>query len=156
MYLHAGSWKSAHTVRRGYELNIPLQVILNPVNENLPENPPLSAGKEGLGMSFLDLSAENLILMALKLDLSAENLILMALKPSEDDPQQLILRCYECHGETAELSLQSDLGLNLGDKVDLLERSSTTEFSSGQQILTIQPWKIASFKVSPAINPRLE
>ncbi|MBD2507264.1 alpha-mannosidase [Nostoc muscorum FACHB-395] len=138
LYPHAGSWESAHTVRRGYELNIPLQVILNPANEN----PPLSTGKDGLGMSFLDLSAENLILMALK--------------PSEDDPQQLILRCYECHGETAELSLQSNLGLNLGDTVDLLERSSTTEFSSGQQLLTIQPWKIASFKVIPAINSRLE
>ncbi|QHG17786.1 alpha-mannosidase [Nostoc sp. ATCC 53789] len=137
LYPHAGSWESAHTVRRGYELNIPLQVILNPPNEN----PSLSTGKDGLGMSFLDLSAENLILMALK--------------PSEDNPQQLILRCYECHGETAELSLQSNLGLNLGDRVDLLERSSTTEFSSGQQILTIQPWKIASFKVIPAINSRL-
>ncbi|MEH2451815.1 alpha-mannosidase [Nostoc sp.] len=142
LYPHVGSWESAHTVRRGYELNIPLQVLLNPVNQNLHKNSPLFASKEGLGVKFLDLSAENLILMALK--------------PSEDDLQQLILRCYECHGETAELSLQSDLGLNLGDTVDLLERSSTTEFSSQQQILTIQPWKIASFKVIPAINPRLE
>ncbi|MEH2116721.1 alpha-mannosidase [Nostoc sp.] len=141
LYPHVGSWESAHTVRHGYELNIPLQVLLNPVNQNPHKNSPLFASKEGLGMKFLDLSAENLILMALK--------------PSEDDPQQLILRCYECHGETAELSLQSDLGLNLEDTVDLLERSSTTEFSSQQQILTIQPWKIASFKVIPAINPRL-
>ncbi|MEH2145535.1 alpha-mannosidase [Nostoc sp.] len=142
LYPHVGSWESAHTVRRGYELNIPLQVLLNPVNQNPHKNSPLFASKEGLAVRFLDLSAENLILMALK--------------PSEDDPQQLILRCYECHGETAELSLQSDLELNLGDTVDLLERSSTTEFSSQQQILTIQPWKIASFKVIPAINPRLE
>ncbi|WP_298917761.1 alpha-mannosidase [uncultured Nostoc sp.] len=142
LYPHVGSWESAHTVRRGYELNIPLQVLLNPVNQNPDKNSPLFASKEGLAVKFLDLSSENLILMALK--------------PSEDDLQQLILRCYECHGETAELSLQSDLGLNLGDTVDLLERSSPTEFSSGQQILTIQPWKIASFKVIPAINPRLE
>lgn len=142
LYPHTGSWESARTVRGGYELNIPLQVILNPVNQNPHKNSPLSASKKELGVSFLDLSAENLILMAFK--------------PSEDDPQQLILRCYECHGETAELSWQSDLGLNLGDTVDLLERSSTTEFSSEQQILTIQPWKIASFKVIPAINPRLE
>jgi len=138
LYPHAGSWESAHTVRRGYELNIPLQVILNPLNA--PQ--PLRSLSTIKGVSFLNLSPENLILMALK--------------PSEDDPQQLILRCYECHGETAELSLQSDLGLNLGDTVDLLERSSTAEFSSGQQILTIQPWKIASFKVAPAINSRLE
>ncbi|MHC0065420.1 alpha-mannosidase [Nostoc sp. UIC 10890] len=140
LYPHAGSWESAHTVRRGYELNIPLQVILNPLttqNSALTQ-PPITANSTIKGVSFLDLSAENLILMALK--------------PSEDDPQQLILRCYECHGETAELSLQSDLGLNLGETVDLLERSSTTEFSSGQQILTIQPWKIASFKVIPTKN----
>ncbi|MEH1871390.1 alpha-mannosidase [Nostoc sp.] len=139
LYPHAGSWESAHTVRRGYELNIPLQVILNPVNQNPQKNYPLFASQNGLGVRFLDLSAENLILMAFK--------------PSEDNPQQLILRCYECHGETAELSLQSDLGLNLGDTVDLLERSSNTEFSFQQQIFTIQPWKIASFKVQPAINP---
>ncbi|MGJ5630256.1 alpha-mannosidase [Nostoc sp. CALU 1950] len=143
LYPHAGSWESAHTVRRGYELNIPLQVILNPLttqNSALTQR-LVTANSTIKGVSFLDLSAENLILMALK--------------PSEDDPQQLILRCYECHGETTELSLQSDLGLNLGETVDLLERSSNTEFSSGQQILTIQPWKIASFKVIPAINSSL-
>ncbi|MEH2045376.1 alpha-mannosidase [Nostoc sp.] len=138
LYPHADSWESAHTVRRGYELNIPLQVILN---WSLAQ-PSATANSTIEGVSFLDLSAENLILMALK--------------PSEDDPQQLILRCYESHGERAELSLQSDLGLNLGNTVDLLERSASTEFSSQQQILMIQPWKIANFKVIPAINPRLE
>ncbi len=123
LYPHAGSWESAHTVRRGYELNTPLKVILN----------PLTASHSSLltrdRMNFLDLSAENLILMALK--------------PSEDDPQQLVLRCYESHGETADLCLQSDLGLNLGDGVDLLERSI-----SETQISKIQPWKIASFKTT--------
>ncbi|MEH2208639.1 MAG: alpha-mannosidase [Nostoc sp.] len=138
LYPHADSWESAHTVRRGYELNIPLQVIFNwPLAK-----PSTTATGTIEGVSFLDLSAENLILMALK--------------PSEDDPQQLILRCYESHGETAELSLQSDLGLNLGNTVDLLERSVSTEFASQQQNLMIQPWKIANFKVIPAINPRLK
>ncbi|MEA5506737.1 alpha-mannosidase [Halotia wernerae UHCC 0503] len=129
LYPHAGSWESAHTVRHGYELNTPLQVILNPLttaDSSLPTSE---------WVSFLDLSAENLILMALK--------------PAEDNPQQLILRCYESHGETAELCLQSDLGLNLEDKVDLLERSiSNTESSSEEQISKIQPWKITNFKVT--------
>ncbi|MBD2559546.1 MULTISPECIES: alpha-mannosidase [Nostoc] len=150
LYPHAGSWESAHTVRRGYELNIPLQVILNPLTTH-NVNAPLQL----TALAQRTATANSTIERVSFLDLSDENLILMALKPSEDDPQQLILRCYECHGETAELSLQTDLGMNIGDKVDLLERSSTTEFSSGQQILTIQPWKIASFKVVPAINPRL-
>ncbi|MBN3887993.1 MAG: alpha-mannosidase [Nostoc sp. JL31] len=138
LYPHADSWESAHTVRRGYELNIPLQVILNwPLAQ-----PGATANSTIEGVSFLNLSAENLILMALK--------------PSEDDPQQLILRCYESHGEIAELSLQSDLGLNLGNTVDLLERSASTEFSSQQKISIVQPWKIANFKVIPAINPSLK
>ncbi len=30
LYPHSGSWQQAHTVRRGYELNLPLQVMLFP------------------------------------------------------------------------------------------------------------------------------
>lgn len=127
LYPHAGSWESAHTVRRGYELNLPLLVDsdfapkqLTSPGENNQSLPPVS--------SFLNLSAENLILMAFK--------------QAEDDKEQWILRCYESHGEIAELSLQSDLGLTLGESVDLLERSLKT-----RQSFTIQPWKIASFKI---------
>jgi alpha-mannosidase len=123
LYPHAGSWESAHTVRRGYELNTPLQVILNPLRG---ANSKLSAAES---MSFLNLSAENLILMAFK--------------QAEDD-QQWILRCYECHGETAELTLTSDLKLSLADSVDLLERYLSTAESSSH---SIKPWKILSFKV---------
>ena len=127
LYPHAGSWQSAQTVRRGYEFNLPLQVIC--VN---------SQGKD---------SNKSLPPVARLLDLSAENLILMAFKQAEDS-QQWILRCYECHGETAELHLVSDLGLNLGDSVDLLERSSATSpTSAASENLTIKPWKIASFQV---------
>ncbi|AFZ25988.1 alpha-mannosidase [Cylindrospermum stagnale PCC 7417] len=123
LYPHANSWESAHTVHRGYELNIPLQVIVNPPSTH--NSPPRTLTRA----SFLDLSAENLILMALK--------------PSEDNPQTYILRCYEAHGETAELSLQSDLGLTLDRAVDLLERPLTNQLVPS----TIQPWKIATFQV---------
>jgi alpha-mannosidase len=136
LYPHAGDWKSAHTVRRGYELNVPLQVMVCPVNHPQSSNVPLSVDAERLGVRFLDLSAENLILMAFK--------------QAEDDPQKWILRCYECHGETAELSLQNILGLSLGESVDLLERPlSTSEFSSTaiEQKFTIKPWKIINLKL---------
>lgn len=124
LYPHVGGWESAHTVRRGYELNISLQVIINSHKNQDSGNNNTSAN-----VSFLDLSAKNLILMALK--------------PAEDNPQQLILRCYECHGETADLCLQSDLEMSLGNTVDLLERPL-----SQPQSFTIQPWKIASFQVN--------
>ncbi|NEQ25993.1 MAG: alpha-mannosidase, partial [Microcoleus sp. SIO2G3] len=128
LYPHAGSWESAHTVRRGYELNLPMEVILLANDEEKSDKPLSPVG------SFLDLSAENLILMAFK--------------QAEDDPEEWIFRCYECHGQTANLHLQSDLGLTLGESVDLLEHLPKPEFSSTQQSFTIQPWKICSFKVS--------
>ncbi|NMG10984.1 glycoside hydrolase family 38 C-terminal domain-containing protein, partial [Brasilonema sp. UFV-L1] len=129
LYPHAGSWESAHTVRHGYELNLPMQVI-------------------GL-RSKQEQSHKSLPPVGSLLDLSAENLILMTFKQAEDDQEQWILRCYECHGKTANFHLQSDLGLTVGESVDLLEHPlPTPNFSSQQQIFTIQPWKISSFRVS--------
>jgi alpha-mannosidase len=76
------------------------------------------------------------------LDLPAENLVLMTLKLSEDAAEQWILRCYECHGESAELSLESELGLSLAHPVDLLEQP--TSMASGQPF-SLAPWKVATF-----------
>ncbi|MBV8883525.1 MAG: alpha-mannosidase, partial [Chroococcidiopsidaceae cyanobacterium CP_BM_RX_35] len=128
IYPHKGSWQSAHSVRRGYELNLPLQVMLLPAVSN-----PISGQLPSVGRL---------------LDLSDENLILMAFKQSEADPQKWILRCYECHGELAYLSLQSDLGLVLAHPVNLLEELvGTHETSSTEQTFKIEPWKIANFTV---------
>ncbi|GAA6618647.1 alpha-mannosidase [Scytonema sp. NUACC26] len=121
LYPHADTWETAHTVRRGYELNIPLQVlVVNPQQQN---------------------SQGSLPAIGSLLNISDDNLILMAFKQSEEVPEQWILRCYECHGKTAELHLQSDFGLTLGESVDLLERSVN---SSEQQSSTVNPWKIIS------------
>ncbi|MEA5552835.1 alpha-mannosidase [Anabaena cylindrica UHCC 0172] len=121
LYPHLKSWEQADTVKRGYELNIPLQVLVNPENQQ-------SAFTISQNQSFLNLSDENLILMALK--------------PSEDNPQKFIIRFYECHGKTAELSLQSDF-FTLGEAVDLLENPIN------QEVQKIAPWKIATFAIIP-------
>ncbi|MCL1466903.1 alpha-mannosidase, partial [Argonema galeatum] len=133
LYPHQGSWQSAGTVRRGYELNLPLQPILLPaMRKNIDSHlPPVGR----------------------LVDLSDENLILMAFKQSEDHPNQWILRCYECHGEEAELKLQSDVGLEIVQSVNLLEQPvETPELSPDGQTLRISPWKIVSFKVMSEIN----
>lgn len=133
LYPHGGNWQQAHTVRRGYELNLPLQVMLLP---------PVSSSISGQLPSVGRL-----------LDFSAENLILMAFKQSEDDAKQWVLRCYECHGEPAELSLQSELGLAIANPVNLLEQAvNLPELSPDGQSFKIASWKIASFTVvHPAI-----
>ncbi|HCF29652.1 MAG TPA: alpha-mannosidase [Cyanobacteria bacterium UBA11049] len=128
LYPHAGTWQSAGTVRRGYELNLPLQVMLLP--------------------SVSDSTAGQLSPVSRLLDLSADNLILMAFKQSEDDRSQFIIRCYECHGDTAQLSLHSDLGLSIVQSVDLLERSLLTAENAERSDTSISPWKIATFQVT--------
>lgn len=134
LYPHAGSWKSAHTVRRGYELNFPLQVRVCPLIE-------------------VDSNA-SLPPVAQLLNLSAENLILMALKQAEDEPEQWILRCYECHGDSAELSLQSNFGLAITQAVDLLERPiDAPQLLPDSQSINIEPWKIVSLIVERKTTP---
>ena len=127
IYPHAGDWKAAQTVQKGYELNMPLQAIVIPASESSNSKPLPPTGS--------------------LLNLGADNLVLMALKQSENAADEWILRCYECHGESAQLNFQSDLNLKLEGQVDLLERAIDSETIQGQPI-TIQPWKIASFKVS--------
>ncbi len=131
LYSHQGSWQSADTVRRGYELNLPLIVLDNGYLVGAHSNTPLQP-------------------IGRLLDLSAKNLILTALKQSEDIPDRWILRCYECHGETAELSLKSDLDLAIAHPVDLLEQlTQSSKPLPDSHTLNIFPWKIASFLVIP-------
>ena len=75
------------------------------------------------------------------LDLSAENLILMAVKPGEDNG--LILRCYECQGDWATIDLTGDLGLKIAHLTDLLERKQP----GLNPLQEIKPWQIATFKI---------
>ncbi|MDX2241712.1 MAG: alpha-mannosidase [Leptolyngbyaceae cyanobacterium bins.302] len=131
IYPHAGDWKQAQTVRRGYELNLPLQVVELNVDS----------------MS----QAGTLPPVASLLDLGAENLVLMALKQSEDAENEWILRCYECHGEEAQLNFRSNLNLKLEQPVDLLERYSKNIKNQGQT-LTVHPWQIVSFKMTHQIT----
>ncbi|MBD1212568.1 MAG: alpha-mannosidase [Dolichospermum circinale Clear-D4] len=124
LYSHLGSWEEADTVKRGYELNVPLEILVNPPKRKFHT-------KANQSRSFLDLSADNLIMMALK--------------TSEDHPEKYILRCYECHQKTAELFLRSDF-LTLGQPLDLLEQYIKSE-EICQGAVNIQPGKIVSFEV---------
>ncbi len=134
IYPHSDSWQSAGTVRRGYELNLPLQVFIRP-----------DLGQE-----------ENTSLQPIGrlLDLQSENLILMALKQAEDNFEKWILRCYECHGESADLSLKSDLNLAIAHSVDVLEQpNDTRQLSPDAPSFKIAAWKIASFSLYNTPKP---
>jgi len=126
LYPHDRSWQTAHTVHQGYALNQPLRAIVSA--------PQQQGSLPSTGMF---------------LDLKAHNLVLTALKPSEQDPDRWILRCYEAHGESAQIQFDAASGL-LFDRyleaasvqpTNLLEEAVTAD------IRAIAPWKIRTFSV---------
>ncbi|NJR62778.1 MAG: alpha-mannosidase, partial [Cyanobacteria bacterium CRU_2_1] len=133
IYPHRGNWQTAQTVRRAYELNHPLQVVMLKTQE--PDAPHLTLPPIG---QFLNLHAENWILTAFK--------------QAEDHPEQWVLRGYECHGQTAKLSWQNSLGL-LTDSLDsttwrstnLLEQPNVDDRANNPEETAIEPWRIATF-----------
>ncbi|MBL1211282.1 glycosyl hydrolase-related protein, partial [Geminocystis sp. GBBB08] len=118
LYPHKNDWKQANSVRKGYELNTPLQVLLLEKNKTQ--------------LSVLPPTAE-------LINLKAENLILMALKITEDNSNNILLRGYECHGESVNLSFDNLLNLSLKTRVNLLE----DEIKNQDKL--INPYQIFNF-----------
>ena len=123
IYPHLGNWKTADTPKRAIELSLPLQAVV-------PDERML----QGLLPPRMSL-----------LNLNAEHMMLMAIKRSEDDRNHYILRGYEYYGDTTEISIgdanENIQGVQLGDRVDILERPTENQSHS------IEPWTIASFKL---------
>ncbi|WP_013323571.1 alpha-mannosidase [Gloeothece verrucosa] len=124
LYPHAGTWEAAKTVHRGYEFNLPLQVVCD----------------ERLGVTNCNASSYLLAASGSLLKLGADNLVLMAFKRAEEETNSLVLRFFESYGQMSELSFTSDLGLSLVGAVDLLEQPLKTD-------TPINPWKIVTYKV---------
>ncbi len=119
IYPHKSGWKKAKTVQKGYELTTPLQtVILDQNSFNNSQNNKLSPAKE-----LLNLSADNLILMAFKLA----------------GDRQLIMRCYEAHGEETKLTFKNNTGLQIDSFINCLEEK--------QDISNIHNYKVRPYQI---------
>ena len=123
IYPHNGTWQAAQTVRKGLELNSPLQVF------QLAPQPKIAGTK--------DLAPINSLI-----DLQAENLVLMAFKPSDSLAQAWVLRCYECHGVAGKIELTGSLDLQIDRVVNLLEQPQSELVDT-----IVQPWQIRSFGI---------
>jgi alpha-mannosidase len=128
IYPHASSWQVAGTVHRGYELNLPLQVLILEKNS---------------GQLGLNLPPNNQLL-----GVSANNIIFSAFKQSESNPESWIIRCYECQGENAFFDLETSLKLAINSPVDFLENVREIEDGFSENI--IFSWKIVSFQLKIA------
>ncbi|MEM8718262.1 MAG: alpha-mannosidase [Cyanobacteria bacterium P01_G01_bin.39] len=123
IYPHQYSWRESKTVQKGYEFNTPLQTVM--INRHQQNNQDFN----------------QLLTKSEFLNLSADNLVLMALKPSHH--QDLIMRCYETHGSEAQINLKSDLDFELNTLLDCLERENTND----EIVHQIKPHKIATFRL---------
>ncbi len=101
LYPHAGTWREAHTVRRGYELN----------DEPIAMQTENHQGPLRARHSFVEVQSENVVLTAVK--------------KAEDD-SALILRFYEWAGKEGDVKLQLPAGVESASETDLMERPIAT------------------------------
>ena len=125
LYPHAGAWKQALTVRRGYELNDPLKA-----EQVFPHTGSLPAEHSWA-------SIEN------------PNVTLTAIKKAEDS-DALIFRMYEWAGTAAEVKLHIPPGATGATETNLMEKPEGAALNlSGDTIsVAIKPYEILTIRAT--------
>jgi alpha-mannosidase len=129
LYPHAGTWREAQTVRRGYELNYQLFSRQTEKHEGslAPEH------------SFLQVRGDNVVITAMK-------------KAEDDDT--LIIRFYEWAGKEADVTLQLPAGAQSASETDLMERTTASlSVQAGAVTVHTKPYEIKTVKVRFAAKP---
>ncbi|MEG9431383.1 alpha-mannosidase [Terriglobus sp. ADX1] len=97
LYPHAGSWKQADTVLRGYEFNYPMETVQAVAHGgDLPANHSLVRAEQ-------------------------HNIVVTAIKKSEDD-ESLTLRFYEWAGEKTRAKITVPSGVTQATETNLMEQ----------------------------------
>ena len=125
LYPHAGSWKQAQTVRRGYELNDPLKA-----EQVFPHTGSLPAEHSWA-------SVEN------------PNVTLTAIKKAEDS-DALIFRMYEWAGEATQVKLHIPPGATAATETNLMEKPEGAALSLTGDTITvpIKPYEILTIQAT--------
>ncbi len=123
LYPHAGSWRDAQTVRRGYELNYKMIAV----------QPHKHEGALPSEHSFVGVEPDNVVLTAIK--------------KSEDD-DSLILRFYEWAGKESDVKLHLPAGAQSASETDLMEKP-IGELAVHNDSVTVhtKPYEIKTVKV---------
>ncbi len=126
LYPHAGTWKQALTVRRGYEFNYQLKAEQIEAHEgSLPPR-----------QSFVSIAPENVVLTAVK---------------KAEDGDGLILRLYEWAGKQNDVHITVPDGATGAAIVNLMEQpdGSSLALNGGNQIVApIHPYEILTIRVN--------
>jgi len=131
LYPHAGGWKEALTIRRGYELNYKL--ISLPLEKH--------EGSLAAEHSFLQVQPDNVIVTALK---------------KAEDENVLIVRFYEWAGKDSEVTLQLPPGAESAAETDLMEKSiASASLRNNEVTVHTKPYEIKTIKVQFSSLPQM-
>ncbi len=125
LYPHAGSWKQAQTVRRGYELNDPLKA-----EQVFPHTGTLPAEH-----SFVSIENPNVTLTAIK---------------KAEDSDALVFRMYEWAGEPTQVKLHIPPGATAATETNLMEKPEGTALDISGDTITvpIKPYEILTIQAN--------
>ncbi len=122
LYPHAGDWKEALTVRRGYDLNYPL----------LTYQAEKHAGTLPGRFSFLNIQGDNVVLTAVK--------------KAEDD-EEIVLRFYEWAGKESDIMVNPFTRFENGAETDLMEHPfHSISPAGGPLVVHTKPYEIKTVK----------
>ncbi len=127
LYPHAGTWKSALTVRHGWDYDYPLQaVVTTPHPGALPAE-----------HSFASVSPDNVVLTAVK---------------KAEDANGLIFRVYECEGKAATAQFHVPPGATSATVTNLMEQpqGAPLQVDGGLVKVPIHPYEILTVRVDYA------
>ena len=123
LYPHAGDWRQAETIRRGYEFNYPLMARQVTAHE----------GKYPSEYSFLTIKPNNVILTAVK---------------KAEDSHSLILHLYESQGTGGKVNLRVANPIKKAAVANLMEQPLQSIAVNNNEIsFPLKPFEIAAIKM---------
>jgi alpha-mannosidase len=124
LYPHAGDWKQAMTVRRGYEFNYEMQSMQLEAHDGV--RPP--------EYSFVRVSNPNVVLTAVK---------------KAEDADGLIFRFYEWAGTTGDVPIEVPGGATSASLTNLMEQpeGSPLPVSDNKVTVPVHPFEVVSVRV---------
>jgi alpha-mannosidase len=126
---HQGDWRAAQTVRRAYELNVPVLAVRGE-NDGEATNAPAS---EAVAMSFIRTDCEHIVVETVK--------------PAEDG-DGLIVRLYEAHNQRGQAQLFFATKIVAASECNLLEEPvGDASYQGNALIFAVRPFEIKTFRL---------
>jgi alpha-mannosidase len=127
---HQGDWRAAETVRRAYELNVPVYGVM---------------GDTGDGDAHASRGAESSFVST-----DCQHVVVETVKPAEDG-DGLIVRLYEAHNQRGRCSITFTTDILSAQESNLLEEpigdAGDTEYTDNRLDFQVRPFEIKTFRV---------